>query len=48
MRFTENKKRKSWILVGVIVILGIILGLSLCQFTPSPKTVQKTIIFEAD
>ena len=48
MRFSESKKGKSWILVMAIVIVGAFLVLGFCQFGPTPKTVQKTIVFEAN
>ena len=48
MRFTESKKRKPWILIGILVIVGVVLALGFCQFRPTPQTVQKTIVFEAD
>ena len=48
MRFSEAKKRKSWILIVVIIVVGAFLALGFCQFGPTPKTVQKTIVFEAD
>ena len=49
MRFTESKKRTPWvifILLIIIVIAG--LGLSFCNMNPTPRTVQKTIVFKAD
>lgn len=48
MRFTESKKRKPWIFVGILVIVGVVLALGFCQFSPTPQTVQKMIVFEAD
>ena len=48
MRFTDTKKRKSWILVVGIIVVGLVLILSFCQFEPTPQTVRKTIVFEAD
>ena len=48
MRFTEAKRGKSWILIVAIITIGAFLVLGFCQFGPTPKTVQKTIVFEAD
>ena len=48
MRFSESKKGKSWILIIAIVVVGGFLALGFCQFGPATKTVQKTIVFEAD
>ena len=50
MRFTESKKRFPIGLIGlgIIMVVGIVLILSFCTFQPAPKTVQKTIVFEAD
>ena len=48
MRFTDSKRRKPWIFIVLAVIVGIVLFLGFCQFSPTPKTVQKTIVFEAD
>ena len=48
MRFTESKKRTSWIMLLVVLIVGAALALTLCRFEANPKTVQKTIVFEAD
>ena len=48
MRFSDAKKGKYWILVVGMMIVGFVLVLGFCQFAPTPKTVQKTIVFEAD
>ena len=49
MRFTESKKRTHWLIVSLLIVAMIgILSLGFCQFNPVPKTVQKTIVFEAD
>ena len=48
MHFTESKKRTPWIIVFVILVIAGIGTLTLCHFDPTPKTVQKTIVFEAD
>lgn len=48
MRFTEAKKGKSWVLIVAIVVIGGIVALTFCDFNPTPKTVQKNIVFEAD
>ena len=48
MRFTESKKRTPWIIFLVILLIAGIGVLTLCRFDPTPKTVQKTIVFEAD
>ena len=48
MRFSEAKKGKSLILIIVIIVISVILTLGFCQFNPTPKTVQKTIEFQAD
>ena len=48
MRFTESKKRKPWILIGILVVVAIILALGFCQIRPTQQTVQKTVVFEAD
>ena len=49
MRFTESKKRAPWVLLFVLIcaVVGI-LALGFCGMTPTPKTTQKTIVFEAD
>ena len=48
MRFTEAKKGKHWLLIFLAIAVGIVLFLGFCQFQPIQKTVQKTIVFEAD
>ena len=48
MRFTESKKRKPIIILTAIIIISIASILSLCEFQPAQKLVQKTVIFEAD
>ena len=48
MRFTESKKRTPWLILLVILVVGIALALTVCRFEPTPQTVQKTIVFEAD
>ena len=49
MRFTESKKRAPWLIlfILIVVILGF-LALGFCGMNPTQKTVQKTIVFEAD
>ena len=48
MRFTETKKRKYWLLVvGILIVCGF-LAFGFCEFSPAQKTVQKTLVFEAD
>ena len=48
MRFVESKRRTHWglILVGIGIVSFLIFGF--CEFKPTQKTVQKTIVFEAD
>ena len=48
MRFAESKRRMPWI--KIVLALIVIVGgfLSFCEFNPATKTVQKTIVFEAD
>ena len=48
MRFTEAKKGRHWLLIILIFVIGIVLFLGFCQFQPTLKTVQKTIVFETD
>ena len=49
MRFTESKRKmplfKAMLIVVVVAAAGF---LCFCEFTPTPETVQKTIVFEAD
>ena len=48
MRFTESRKKLPWV-KGIILIVILALGaLSFCEFRRTQKTVQKTIVFEAD
>ena len=49
MHFTESKKRGPWVLLILlfIIIVGVLM-VGFCGMTPTPKTVQKTIVFEAD
>ena len=49
MRFAEPKKRIPWgfLILGVI-ILSLVLTFVFYRFDPTPQTVQKTIVFEAD
>ena len=49
MRFTESKKRGPWVLLFLfIVIIIAVFSLGFCGMNPTPKRVQKTIVFEAD
>ena len=48
MLFSDTKKRKPWWLLVLLLIIGIVLTLGFCQFNPTPKTIQKTIVFEAE
>ena len=50
MRFTESKRRASFGLIGLVlvIVVGIALVLGLCSIKPTQKTIQKTIVFEAD
>ena len=48
MLFSDTKKRKPWGVFALLLIVGVILALGFCQFKPTPKTVQKTVVFEAD
>ncbi|MBO7484117.1 MAG: hypothetical protein J6T55_03245 [Alphaproteobacteria bacterium] len=49
MRFTESKKRKPWgLIVFGILLLGSVLIACFYRFDPTPQTIQKTIVFEAD
>ena len=48
MRFTESKKRMPLLLIVLVLIALGVLALGFCQFQPDSKTVQKTIVFEAD
>lgn len=49
MRFTESKKRTPWVLLFLLIcaVVGI-LALGFCGMTPTQKTTQKTIVFQAD
>ena len=49
MRFTESKKRTHWFIfiLLIIVVIGVF-SLGFCGMNPNQKTVQKTIVFEAD
>ena len=49
MRFTDSKKRAPWvILILCFIVVGGVLSLGFCGMTPTQKTTQKTITFEAD
>ena len=49
MRFAESKRRYPWLLLIVLgIVLVVFLVLGFCEFKPTVKTVQKTIVFEAD
>ena len=49
MLFSDTKKRKPWgLLLVLALIIASVLVLGFCQFKPTPKTVQKTIVFEAE
>lgn len=48
MRFTESKRRVPWFVITLLVIVVAVSVLSFCEFQPTQKTVQKTIVFEAD
>ena len=48
MRFTDSKRRMPLVLIILVVVVLGVLALGFCQFGPTPKTVQKTIVFEAD
>ena len=48
MRFTDSKKRVPWFLLFVLVVIIGIIALGFCQFKPTPKTIQKTIVYETD
>ena len=48
MRFTESKKRMPWVVVALVVVALVVGVLSFCEFRPTQKTVQKTIVFEAE
>ena len=48
MRFSESKRRFSWVLILMGIIIGSVLVLGFYGTNPPQKTVQKTIVFEAD
>ena len=48
MHFTESKKRTPWIILLLVLLVGVAFVMTFCHFEPTPKTVQRTIVFEAD